>query len=138
MDDDRLARVTEGQRECLRMVLSHMSSKYIGRALGISSHTVDQRLKQAMRTLGASSRVEAARRLAALEGAGAYQSLAHQSPDIDEGRNGAALPVPDRGNGEKKDVFWSRVRWIGIAAVVAAIGIAALFSALNELSEFTR
>src|SRR5690349_2224559 len=90
MDDEALARVTEGQRACLRLVLQHKSSKEIARSLGISPHTVDQRLKQAMRHLGASSRVEAAKRLASLEGASGYQSLAHQGPDIETG----AVPPP--------------------------------------------
>jgi IS30 family transposase len=53
---DRLAKISEGQRACLRMVLQHMSSKDIARALNISPHTVDQRLKLAMRTLGAATR----------------------------------------------------------------------------------
>lgn len=78
--DPRLARLTEGQRTCLRMVLAHKSSKDIARTLGISRHTVDQRLKLAMKCLGAAGRVEAAQIHAQLEGA--YQPLAYQSPDI--------------------------------------------------------
>lgn len=83
MDADSLAKVTEGQRACLRMVLLHMSSKDIARSLGISRHTVDQRLKLAMKTLGAASRVEAARTLAAMEGADEYQRLTYQASDIE-------------------------------------------------------
>ena len=52
--------LSEGQRVCLRMVQLQMTSKEISRHLGISSHTVDQRIRFAMRTLGASSRAEAA------------------------------------------------------------------------------
>jgi DNA-binding CsgD family transcriptional regulator len=63
MEQDRVQRLSEGQRECLRMVLLHMSSKDIARALDISPHTVDQRLKLAMKALGAPTRVEAARLL---------------------------------------------------------------------------
>jgi DNA-binding CsgD family transcriptional regulator len=54
-------RLTPGQRDCLRLVREGMTSKQIGRELGISPFTVDQRLKRACDTLGATSRVEAAR-----------------------------------------------------------------------------
>ena len=80
MGTEALSKLSEGQRRCLRLVLAHMSSKDIARDLGISSHTVDQRLKIAMKTLGASSRVEAAQRHAELEQH--YQPLVYQSPDI--------------------------------------------------------
>ena len=82
MDAERLQKLTEGQRVCLRMVFMHMSSKDIARELSISPHTVDQRLKAAMQTLGVDSRVEAARLLARAEGGEAYQPLVYQSPDI--------------------------------------------------------
>jgi len=133
MESDRLARVPEGQRACLRLVLRHMSSKEIGRTLGISSHTVDQRLKQAMRTLGASSRVEAARMLAALEGGAGYQPLVYQMADIDPEPASPAPSLP-----EVHDDRWKRLRWIGLVAIGAAVGLAALFTFLNQLSEFTR
>lgn len=80
MGAEALSKLSEGQRQCLRLVLAHKSSKDIARALGISSHTVDQRLKVAMKTLGASTRVEAAQRHAELEAQ--YQPLVYQSPDI--------------------------------------------------------
>jgi len=80
MERARLARLSEGQRDCLRLVLAHKSSKDIGRLLGISNHTVDQRLKAAMRILGAPSRVEAAQLHAALERT--RQPLVYQMPDI--------------------------------------------------------
>ena len=72
----------EGQRDCLRLVFQHRTSKQIARELGISSHTVDQRLKAAMRILRVSARVEAAQILAAYEQGNLYQPLVHQSPDI--------------------------------------------------------
>lgn len=76
-----LSRLTDGQKACLRMVYRHMSSKDIARTLGISPHTVDQRLRIAMRALGVGSRVEAARILVELEG-GAYQSSLYQTPHL--------------------------------------------------------
>jgi DNA-binding CsgD family transcriptional regulator len=93
MDAERLARLTEAQRTCLRMVFMHMSSKDIARELGISPHTVDQRLKAAIQILGVDSRVEAARILARAEGGGTYQPLVYQTPDIAAGAPIAAMPI---------------------------------------------
>lgn len=68
MDLSRVARLSDGQRDCLRRVLEHKKSKEIARELGISPFTVDKRIEAAMALLGASSRIEAARLLANAEG----------------------------------------------------------------------
>ena len=80
----RLARLSRGQLDCLELVYHHHSSKEIAATLGISSHTVDQRLRQAIHTLGVARRSTAAR-IAADAGmfTGNYQRLIHQSPHID-------------------------------------------------------
>jgi DNA-binding CsgD family transcriptional regulator len=57
----RLAKLSDGQRDCLRLVGQYMSSKEIARVLGISPHTVDQRLKRATAQLEVTSRFDAAR-----------------------------------------------------------------------------
>lgn len=82
--------LTAGQRDCLRLVYRHMTSKDIARALDISPHTVDMRLRTAMRTLSVGSRIEAARLLVESE-AGTYQPLIYQAPEL----GGAAVPVTD-------------------------------------------
>lgn len=86
MNEDRIAKLTDGQRTCLRMVLLHKSSKDIGRSLGISHHSVDQRLRVAMKTLVVTSRLDAARCLAAHEAGGdnsaqLYQRSVYQPPE---------------------------------------------------------
>lgn len=87
---DPVAQLTEGQRDCLRLVYRHMTSKDIARALGISPHTVDMRLRTAMKTLGVDGRIDAARLLFDAEGeTGAYQSLIYQSPEL----GGSAEPA---------------------------------------------
>jgi DNA-binding CsgD family transcriptional regulator len=146
MDDEEFARVNEGQRACLRLVLEHKSSKEIARELGISSHTVDQRLKQAMKHLGAGSRVEAAKRLAALDAAGGYQSLACQTPDIEAGAGRpplsatreAAHSAPRSRERETDGAKLQRMAWMVAIAAGVAMLLAALFIGLNALSEFTR
>jgi DNA-binding CsgD family transcriptional regulator len=108
---DRCARLSRGQVEVLRLVNRHLSSKEIAAELGISSYTVDQRVRGAIKTLGVSRRSEAARMIdrytqatggspgpqtqppsASLverpqpsdqHGSAAYQRLIHQAPHID-------------------------------------------------------
>ena len=81
----RLARLSRGQIECLLLVDQHHSSKEIAVRLGISPHTVDQRIRGALEKLGVDRRGEAARIVAAALSPDdeAYQRLIHQSPHID-------------------------------------------------------
>jgi DNA-binding CsgD family transcriptional regulator len=57
----RFPKLTEAQCECLRLVNSHLTSKEIAIRVGVSRHTIDQRLDRACKTLGVSTRKEAAR-----------------------------------------------------------------------------
>lgn len=66
MDDNEaaphpLSRLSSGQLDVVRLVAELKSSKLIARELGISSHTVDQRLKRVQAILGVEGRAEAAR-----------------------------------------------------------------------------
>lgn len=60
-NDDPRETLTERERQCLRLVFERLRPKEIGRELGISHHTVNGHLQQAMRKLGATSSIEAAR-----------------------------------------------------------------------------
>jgi DNA-binding CsgD family transcriptional regulator len=70
--DTAIARLTPRERECLRLAGS-MTSKDIARHLGISPHTVDERIGAAVKKLGAPDRRAAARLLQGQEGAAALQ-----------------------------------------------------------------
>lgn len=87
MSDDRLDLLNDAQREVLRLVNRHMTSKEIARALGIAEDTVDQRVSAAMRKLRVTSRRDAARALADHE-TGLYGRPVYPSSDI------AAVPLP--------------------------------------------
>ena len=82
MNTDPVARLSEGQRECLRMVYRHMETKEIARVLGLSPDGVTQRIKTAMRILGVDRRRDAALILAEAEGTEAYPPLVHPPRDI--------------------------------------------------------
>jgi DNA-binding CsgD family transcriptional regulator len=96
MDEPRLSRLTEKQRECLRLVYAHHSSKEIAPRLGVEPGTVDQYIKAAMRTLGVSDRRAAARMLAEHE-AGTGQPLVYQSSDIAEISEPGIMRPPTEG-----------------------------------------
>jgi DNA-binding CsgD family transcriptional regulator len=94
-----LGLLTDGQRDCLRLVYNHMTSKDIARVLGVSPHTVDMRLRTAMKTLAVGSRIEAARLLVQHEAGGevmpdSYQPLIYHTPDVAPGPDSAILGSP--------------------------------------------
>jgi len=80
-----VSRLTPGQLDCLRLVDQHLSSKEIAVELGISSHTVDQRIRLSLQTLGVERRSQAARLVS--HELGPYQRLIDQSPHIEDDSN---------------------------------------------------
>ena len=88
--DPDIDHLTPRERECLRLVYEHLSSKQIARQLGISKHTVDTHVDKARQRLGATDRYDAARRMAASERAAGIPT--QSGPDTnrigDDGRIG--------------------------------------------------
>ena len=78
---ERVARLSQGQLDCLLLVDQHLSSKEIAAELNISPHTVDQRIRHALQILGVERRTQAARLVARFNQP--YQRLIHQSPHIE-------------------------------------------------------
>jgi DNA-binding CsgD family transcriptional regulator len=70
--------LTEGQKDCLRLVSDHFTSKEIARQLGISHFTVDQRLNVARKKLNAANRTDAAKLFASMEEGHVYERLVYQ------------------------------------------------------------
>ena len=70
MSASRIDLLTEAQRACLRLVLTHHNSKEIAALLGVSPSAIDKRIERAVQVLGAGSRFEAARLLQRHETAG--------------------------------------------------------------------
>nr|WP_294849543.1 helix-turn-helix transcriptional regulator [uncultured Sphingomonas sp.] len=90
-----VSRLSPGQVDVLLLVNQHMNSKEIAAELGISPHTVDQRIRGALSKLGVDRRGEAAKIVGAAVSpeSATYQRLIHQSPHIDE------IPAPtDQGD----------------------------------------
>jgi DNA-binding CsgD family transcriptional regulator len=79
MSGRRQPELTDGQKDCLRLVGDHFTSKEIARQLGISPYTVDQRLDAARQKLGAPNRTDAARLFATIDSQSLSQRLVYQS-----------------------------------------------------------
>lgn len=121
--------LSEGQRACLRGVLAMRSSKEIAKELGISPHTVDKRLKDAMKILGVSSRVEAARMLASEEREG-YQPLVSPSPDLPPPPPAGAPGRHWQASGGNRLDTWQRLAIIMAIAIAAPMLLGAVASSL--------
>ncbi|MES3099579.1 sigma factor-like helix-turn-helix DNA-binding protein [Sphingomonas faeni] len=63
MTAGRIDQLTEAQRACLRLVLTHHNSKEIAAVFGVSPSAIDKRIERAIQVLGVGTRFEAARRL---------------------------------------------------------------------------
>lgn len=145
MDQERLARLTEQQRVCLRLVYTHMTSKEIAQLLGVEPGSVDQHVKTAMRILGVNERRVAARLLADYEEEGGI-SVAAGSRMQDEQmaflvtppRLEPLLPLPWEGL-RPTDVGWKRrLAWIAALAIGCAIALAMLITAAAMVSALLR
>ena len=111
----RVSRLSPGQIDCLLLVDQHHSSKEIAVRLGISPHTVDQRIRGALEKLGVERRGEAARLVAAAISSDdeAYQRLIHQSPHIDD----------DAASGHQKSAVSHQIRHAGRAGETSSPGV---------------
>ncbi len=108
-------RLSPGHIDVLQLVAQFKSSKEIGRELGISHHTVDQRIKRIQAIMGVSTRSEAARIFVAAKGLGGqneiWGDLVYQSPELSEqpfgsiarSSSGERNPAGDGGNSELRE-----------------------------------
>lgn len=141
VDKSAFDRLTKRQKQCLRLVASPATSKQIARDLGISSHTVDEHIRDAIATLGCADRMEAARLLLAHEGGRSPQSLSSQPPGIEgagrgpessagrEGWSTLPLPFPTRHRPHNDLDRATRLVWIGLV-LIGLIFAASLFISL--------
>lgn len=100
--------LTEGQKDCLRLVDDLLTSKEIARKLGISPFTVDQRLDAARRKLNAPSRKTAARIYLELESRSLPQPLVYYPEHLADVDFIAMLPCDTCGEAGRSDTISSR------------------------------
>jgi DNA-binding CsgD family transcriptional regulator len=138
-----IKRLTQGQIECLLLVQQHLTSKEIATRLGISPHTVDQRVRLALRTLGCRSRFHAARLLSAEHspaamfqwGAASNEPYVEQFRPRSKGRRGSLpLPFATSGNPINEMSVALRLLWILVIACGAAFSMGLYLAGLESLA----
>jgi DNA-binding CsgD family transcriptional regulator len=148
--DQRVEKLSAAQVETLRHVFAHRSSKEIARIMGVSPHTVDERLRRANRILGVTSRIDAARIVAA-SATDRPQPLIYQAPQlgpqfasVDDGEAsnesehplpvlGIGYPFPTRSRPYNSHGRRERVLWPILIAFGTIMAFAALYSVLLGL-----
>jgi DNA-binding CsgD family transcriptional regulator len=140
MDRDRLARLTEQQRVCLRLVFAHMTSKEIAPRLGIEPGSVDQHIKAAMRILGAPDRRSAARMLAEYEGLPMHLAMHEEQRTFDATGplQKPRLPLPLGGLRPDDVGTLKRLGWIAALTIGGALAFGALVSGAEALTRLLR
>ena len=98
---ETLPALSEGEKQCLRLVAQGFNSKEIARQLHVSEHTVDQRVRTSLRKFGVPSRKEAARLFVSVveqsPQSDTYQPLIYQSePLASDPEPASSLAQPDR------------------------------------------
>jgi DNA-binding CsgD family transcriptional regulator len=120
-NDDAVEKLTEAQREALRLVMAGYQSKEIARELGIGVDAVNKRLAAAKTVLGASTRFAAARQLTAFEAREGSHSLVSHSlaVEADAIAGPPFAPSTDEGWGDEQPRRDHRVQETGGEYVVS-------------------
>jgi DNA-binding CsgD family transcriptional regulator len=125
-----LDRLTVQERECLRLVAQHLSSKEIARKLGISKASVDTYCNRARAKLDAPDRRAAARIVQMAEGITISAEPERAMPPADHvrGRFGPTLPPME-------ELSWRRrIALSVVCAMVMALAFGTLLSGLGALN----
>jgi DNA-binding CsgD family transcriptional regulator len=121
-----ISTLTEKEKETLRLLVSGYDAKSLARHLGLSVHTVNERLRDARRKLGVSSSREAARKLREVEGA-TPELLGDKALGDAPGLSLAhVIRQPAQGYGK-----WRRAGWI-VGGLIMTFSLALL--ALSAMS----
>jgi DNA-binding CsgD family transcriptional regulator len=140
MSADPTTKLTDNQRAYLRLVLAHQTSKEIAQQFGISAHTVDKRIKEAMRILGVGTRIEAAKMLAAAQDEVVTTADAPLAPDepVVKARSQNSglftLPFPTSARPENDLSILQRAGWMIGLIIGLALATGILLSGLTAIS----
>ncbi len=149
--DNYLSLLSAAQIETLRHVFEHKNSKEIARIMDVSPHTVDERVRRALKKLNVSNRIDAAKILASngvFENVTPYQSLTYQlaelgddAPpgDAETGRSSLrqvfdiGLPFPTASQPTNRHGLMERIIWPILIAFATILAFSALYSILVGL-----
>lgn len=125
--NEGLGALTEKERQTLRLMVRGHDAKSIARDLGLSVHTINERLRDARRKMAVSSSREAARLLLAAEGdvpgVPAPDFLRDTIIGEDAGDSSADQKAVPVGTGRTRRPFWIA---LGVLVMTLALGLLAL------------
>ena len=139
--DNYISLLSVAQIETLRHVFEHKNSKEIARIMDVSPHTVDERVRRAIKKINVSNRVEAATILA-------RQPLTYQMLDLgghpldDEAGAGRSSirrlfeigsPFPTASQPANRHGLMERIIWPILIAFATILAFSALYSILVGL-----
>lgn len=136
VEDDPTTRLTDRQRECLRLVGQLKKTEQIAGELGIAPSTVNTHIERAVALLGAANRRDAARMVLVSD------TRPEKSPtEIDRLPEtpppSPTLPPPDALGRRRNDLTWGqRLGLALLALVLMCIGLAGLGAAIEQLSHW--
>ncbi|WP_298398083.1 DUF4019 domain-containing protein [Sphingobium sp.] len=114
--------LTEKEKQTLRLIVRGHDAKSIARSLGLSVHTINERLRDARRKMAVSSSREAARLLLAAEGGEHIVATPYSVGDAEMGEEAAVIPA-DQGAGQA--IRPARII-IGVTIMTFVLGLLAL------------
>lgn len=133
----RIARLSAGQLDCLKLVDRHMSSKEIAAELGVSPHTVDQRLRVALQILGVDRRAQAARLVSEhlagpppANGAPNTNSVPHHAHDA------VPMPFPTASHPRNRYPAATKLLLVLLIALFAAFSIGLYLAGLDTTRKY--
>ena len=141
--------LTGAQILCLELVARNLTSKEIAAQLGISPHTVDQRIRRSLRTLGAQNRRQAARLISSASSDFRQAAFPVQDPsakrrDEDCSRPNliAALDIPlpfaTARRPRNTMSIVARLSWIFGIALASFLAMATYLAGLESLARLLR
>lgn len=125
---DGIHALTEKEKQALRLLLGGHDAKSMANQLGLSVHTINERLRDARRKLSVSSSKAAARALREAEGAGAIPQLLGDKDSGGAG-TGQSNHTLDPGPAPSKRSAWTIGGFAMIALFVAALAVSSPQSA---------
>src|SRR4051812_32627734 len=127
--------LTEKEKQTLRLIVRGHDAKSTARSLGLSVHTINERLRDARRKMAVSSSREAARLLLQAEGGGAGSPYPDSFGDTIIGED-AAGPLVDQGLAPIEGAGRPYGRaWIIIGVLLMPLALALALLALTALPQ---
>lgn len=124
--------LTEREKEALRLLLVGHDAKSIANTLGLSVHTVNDRLRDARRKLGVSSSREAARRLAEVDRGAPYIVGAKEIGDAEITSSVERTVEPASPQSSEHRLAWLTGGMLIMSLIIAAVALSTVGRTHND------